>query len=956
MLKHFGVEEGLTSNRVYTAFQDSKGFIWLATTNGVSRFDGKTFKNYTSNNGLPDNDIFDISEDAAGKIWLSCYNGEPCYIWNNKVFTTTEDSSLKLIPSHGYFRFSRLANKLILTKSASGRSFEVDETGVLKQNPLEGVYFLSFKNNLIHAFVSPATNHARYYLLDKHYKYTDSLCFPENNTPTQVSPVVENIYATGDSSFVVRLKNKTCLFYCIQSNKIVFLSQFEKTPDFKTLYHFNNQLFLLAPDEGGVVPVNAHLQKDSTKEAIFAKLAIQNFMIDREGNYWGCSSGKGLYMIPNNGFSYYESNNAPGQNDFLKLKFSQGQIYLGCAKNILICPSGNRNYNTSTYNFCALEDRLVDLFPDSSKLIVATTEALIRFDKKTKAFTKTPFHNIKCMRKGPGNSVLFGTHSACFQFRFPDKLDTLFNGRSVAVCPLKNGEVVIGTLNGLFISRKTDSGIWKSSAMDIPDALRKTRISCLEELDEILVVGTVQNGLAFLKGRDYEFVNLGPGLNNINCKDLFIDKNKNIWLSSFSGIFKIVLGKNIHTYTIENIRKFNGLLSDDVNASMVLNDTVYAVGSAGLSVFYSQPRKKTAETGPSVFINDVRVNNVSYPTASGELHLPADSNSIDLNFSAIDFKSLGNILFKYRLSPLQKNWHFSRDNTVRFEALAFGTYELEMMAMNSENIWSPQTLKFRISIAPAWWQTVWFYFLLLVAGTGFIYLALKRNLTKKHKTYMRENSLKRHVAELELRALKAQINPHFIFNTLNAIQYFISNNENEQAENYLNRMAELLRKTLDFSDKTTVPLSAEMRYLENYLELEKLRFDAHFNFSITNLIPAGTTNPEIPPMVLQPHIENALRHGFKNKQNEFKHIEIRFRMLEKQLVCEVQDNGVGRSAASLYKNEETQYRSRGMELSQSKLLIYEAITGKTIKTEIEDLYSEDKHIAKGTLIRIFISQ
>src|SRR5687768_3103835 len=97
MIKHFGVEDGLASNRVYSVFQDSRGFIWLTTTNGVSRFDGKEFKNFTSNQGLPDNDIFHIAEDALGRLWVSCYNGEPCYIYKDKIFTTANDSLLKQI-------------------------------------------------------------------------------------------------------------------------------------------------------------------------------------------------------------------------------------------------------------------------------------------------------------------------------------------------------------------------------------------------------------------------------------------------------------------------------------------------------------------------------------------------------------------------------------------------------------------------------------------------------------------------------------------------------------------------------------------------------------------------------------------------------------------------------------------------------------------------------------------
>lgn len=679
-------------------------------------------------------------------------------------------------------------------------------------------------------------------------------------------------------------------------------------------------------------------------------------MVDREGNFWGCSSGKGLYMIPNNGFSYYDAGNTAEQNDVLKLTSFGNDIYFGYAKSIFHYPTENHPHKNRPGILHTLEDRLVDMFADSTEIIAATTEGIQATDKKTGYTKKAVFHNIKCMHKGPDQSIFFGTHSGCFQFVFPDKLSTIFNSRTVAVYPRKNGEVLIGTLNGLFVSRKNKSGKWEFQPITSPELLKKTRISCISELDSILVIGTVQNGLLLIQGQDHEVVKLGPGLNNINCKNIYIDADKNIWLASFSGLFKITPGKNIHHYSVENIRKFNGLLSDDVNDVLVLRDTVYVAGSNGLSIYPVNKKTVTKNNKPVLHLNELLVNGQAYSFTSNEIHLPADSNSLDLHFSAIDFKSMGHILFKYRLVPLQKNWQFSFDNVARFEALPPGTYKLEVMAMNAENNWTDLPLILNVVIEPAWWQSVWFYMGLIALGATVIYLIVRRNFIKKHKTHMRENSLKRHMAELELRALKAQINPHFMFNTLNAIQYFISNNENEKAENYLNSLADLLRKTLDFSDKSTVPVHAEIDYLENYLELEKLRFDEKFVYTITNLLPIGDHKTEIPPMVLQPHIENALRHGFKNRQNILKKLDIRFSLQNKQLVCEVMDNGIGRVASAQQEKNKTHYRSRGMELSHSKLLVYESITGKTIKTEIQDNYMEDKKTATGTLIRIIITQ
>lgn len=957
LVKHFGVEDGLGSNCVYAAFQDRQGYIWLATTNGVSRFDGKKFKNFTSNNGLPDNEIFGIAEDALGRIWLSCYNGEPCYIYNNKVYTAAEDTLLKVIPRKSYFRFYRVGSRLMLVRSAGGDIYEIDETGKILKTPLKGVAFLIFKNNLLNILSNKRKNgNIKHYLLDNSYRCVDSLVFPWNNSDSPPAIQVADTYASGANGFVVLLKNGTCLQYSIRHNRIVFMHATANVPPFREVYHIQGKQWINVYNKG-LIPVTGKFEPDPQRETLFPQKAIQYFMVDREGNYWACTSGQGLYMVPNNHFLYYHTGIGAEQNGVLKLAACHGQIYLACG-NALFKYTGHKVPEPDSLNaFIHLPDRIVDLYADSQGVIAATPEAILVINQKSKKIKKinADASNVKCLRRGNDHSFFFGTHSTCYQYFFPDSLINIYRGRTVAVYPRRNGDVLIGTLFGLFIVRKNKQGGWITDTVRFPGFLKETNISCIDEVDDIIVTGTVQKGLLLIHGRDYECVNLGQGLKDINCKDIFIDAEKNIWLASFSGVFKITLHQSIHTYSVQHIRKFNGLLSDDVNSLLIARDTAYVAGPNGLSIF---PLKSTTaqKQPPALYISEVLVNGILYPVPAKEIRLPSDSNTIDLHFSAIDFKSLGNILFKYRLSNIQKNWSYTADNFVRFEALPPGSYKLELWAMNAENTWSAAPAILLVQIQPAWWQSAWFYALLILAGAGLIYFLVRRSLIKKHSSQMRKNSFKRHLAELELRAIKAQINPHFIFNTLNAIQYFINNQENEKAENYLNRMADLLRKTLEFSDKTTVPVQTEINYLENYLELEKLRFDENFRFTITSQLSASQSQAEIPPMVLQPHVENALRHGFKNKQHALKKLDITFSMAGRQLICEVSDNGIGRKAAAAGYHHEAAYRSRGMELSHSKLLMYESITGKTIKTEVRDNYAEDRQTPTGTSIRIFISQ
>ena len=421
--------------------------------------------------------------------------------------------------------------------------------------------------------------------------------------------------------------------------------------------------------------------------------------------------------------------------------------------------------------------------------------------------------------------------------------------------------------------------------------------------------------------------------------------------------FKIEIGQSIHSYTVQNISKFNGLLSNNVNDVAVIGDTVYVAGSKGLTTFSKSRWRNTGNKPPHVFINEMLVNGKSYATEKKQIDLPSDSNTVEFHFSAIDFKSLGNILFKYRLKGISNNWQLSQNNVASFALLAPGNYTLEVFAMNAHNIWSLQAAYKSFTIAPPWWQTSWFYLIVALASALLIYTLVNWYLHKKHRKQINETSLKRQMAELELRAIKAQINPHFVFNTLNAIQYFVTNNYNEKADEYLNRLASLLRRTLDYSNKTTITIEAEMSYLENYLELEKLRFDKNFSYQILNNLSETDCDIELPPMVLQPHIENALRHGLKNKEEGLKQLDIIFTFANKYLICEIQDNGIGRKAASENSQQnDKEHKSSGIELSHAKLLMYEQVTGKKIKTEIIDNYGEDKITGTGTLIRISISQ
>ncbi|MBK8684773.1 MAG: histidine kinase [Bacteroidetes bacterium] len=232
---------------------------------------------------------------------------------------------------------------------------------------------------------------------------------------------------------------------------------------------------------------------------------------------------------------------------------------------------------------------------------------------------------------------------------------------------------------------------------------------------------------------------------------------------------------------------------------------------------------------------------------------------------------------------------------------------------------------------PKWWQQTAITF--DDPGRNSLITVVSQLFLRRYRKKLTEERIEKQLSELELKAIKAQINPHFIFNTLNAIQYFISNQENDRAVNYLNQMSKLIRSTLDYSNEVSIALREEISYLKTYLDLESLRFEEdEFYYLIDNTLSSEEMELMIPTMVLQPHIENAVRHGLKPKKGNNKQLILRFYRHQSEIFCEIEDNGIGREASARLKRKALFLICHRVKLSASKLEIYHKQREKHVRT------------------------
>ncbi|HEU4552283.1 MAG TPA: histidine kinase [Chitinophaga sp.] len=212
------------------------------------------------------------------------------------------------------------------------------------------------------------------------------------------------------------------------------------------------------------------------------------------------------------------------------------------------------------------------------------------------------------------------------------------------------------------------------------------------------------------------------------------------------------------------------------------------------------------------------------------------------------------------------------------------------------------------------------------------------------------------LTEIELKAIRAQINPHFIFNCLNSIQLFVMQRDYEYAQKYLSDFSYLIRKTLDFSRRNFITLTDEITYLNTYLGLEKMRFENKMEYDIRVDPAIATTELEIPAMLLQPYVENAVKYGMTNPNQPIGHLIIRFQQLAGDILeCIIEDNGIGIARSKELRTLPKHHQSSGMEISSNRAELLNKMYNTDIHIEVIDK-SGRNFTESGTVVRILIPQ
>ena len=372
-----------------------------------------------------------------------------------------------------------------------------------------------------------------------------------------------------------------------------------------------------------------------------------------------------------------------------------------------------------------------------------------------------------------------------------------------------------------------------------------------------------------------------------------------VFLCAGNGLFKV--SKNGSFV----FNKYNFLPANDVYEVAVYNKNLFIATNNGLvKIEESVCSKKTAKPKFTVMYNQKEINQVQ---------LPADQESVAINLKIQNFYALQNQIIQYKVD--NSNWLTSPSNSIDFELIAYGNHPIAVRVKDVNSDW--ETKRFDISRAYPFYLKWWFLllsFLVIVLIVAYLYQRqIKRIYLKKQQEIATNNQ----IIELRQNALSAMMNPHFIFNSLNAGQYFINSNQQEKSSEHIGKLARLVRLFLSQSSQSFISIADEILRLKLYVELEQVRFN-NFEFELKIDKNLDCNQIKIPNMIVQPFLENAILHGISNPKILDGKIDLHFGQTNAQITITITDNGFGVEKNKL-KNDN--HISKGIAIIEERLAI-----------------------------------
>jgi ligand-binding sensor domain-containing protein len=964
VFKNFQVKDGLPSSEVYDVFQDSKGYMWFCTDKGVSRYDGYSFRNYSTENGLPDNTVFGAFEDHKGRIWFRSMTGKISYFLGDSIYriganreivlsmknsimcsmyTDTGDTIwCGLTDGTGYFKIAPpYQGKDFSYKEITYNStylFEIDTLGFIWGRIVD-TKFQHYITNKGQKKVIQFFDHS------EKVQFLDSSFLP----PKPISPFSFKRIHAGEYVFcaghgISRFTRKFSI-QTLASGRIISCYQ---DP--------GNDLWLGFSKEG----VSCHHQgnsKNGKTTNYLPGLSVSSVKCDSEGGYWFCTLENGVYYMPSRRFLYYNTSNGLRNNKILTaIAWDSVSILTGDANgNIDLIEKGKVTpFNSDHPKGLTSGIYRLQKGPKNT-LLAASIQSYIQ-DLSAGIHSSQP--KITYIYPVPSSLKCFSTNK---QGRFWGA-NPLF---LIEMSPETGRPITSITTKSRILSLYSDeqntiwlgcmTGLWKCKDTVLSfmgDSIPAFR-SRIEDIkagpDGTIWFATRGNGLIVKKGNQITQLSTKNGLSSNSCSTLLIDQAGVVWVGTNSGIDKIT-STSEGNYTFSNYSIDDGLLSNEVNQLIQSGDTIWAATNYGLIFFPSKaPAQKKYQ--PPVYITGLSVNYVK-SSVSGEHHFKYFENFLQLNFTGLSYKGKAKLMYKYRLEGLDTSWIYTQNTSLQYTTLPPGDYTFRVYGITGEGEISAHPASLHFTIAKPFWLETWFLITMALSLVSLAILFFKLRIRAVEKRILEKSEVSRKMTEMELKALRAQMNPHFIFNCISSIQCFILENNVGAADKYLSKFSKLIRNVLTNSKSEHISLGTEIQTLNLYVELESMRFSSKFTHTVIIDPLLEIEKISIPPLILQPYVENAIWHGLLHLVDKSGKLTIRLDKEGDLIKCTIEDNGIGREK-SMELRKPGRHQSFGLTITNERLDGLKPLPNTKERVKIIDKYDE-QGFAQGTKIEVLL--
>ncbi len=925
----------------YSVMEDSHGYVWICAEGGLYRFDGKKSNLFNLPKGVTRAPVYCIFEDpqklvrvitshnsvlrAQGdslveepwsKVFQSTLNKELYYTY----FAAKTSDSCFHFNTNGYsYKLNPHTNELI---NLSKQKDDEDANFFISTSEEETV--LIKKRSFLH---TQPTIHIKTENRDTLLKFDFSKALP--NGP----------------DYRIRVCRIGNLLFMNMGRLLLKINLY----NFSTqVYSFPVVISALCSDRTnglflGLFKGGLYYYKDVQHMDRFihslTQLSVVSISLDREKGLWCSTTEKGMFYSYSP-FVYYFPNQPSLLNPTELLKVYHDTLLLSGDGHILYV--FDENHKRITSHKIAFSPG--DIIRKNNIWYAGNRSSMqMRLDHN---FKHLGYNQNSSFQFAPFKKGIIGLSKRYFYFingKQEQQVFPCFPSPARSFVLSGDSSFLLGCNNGLYTGEFGKKSIRKISGID-----SQVNKVLKDKMGNIWVAAS-QEGLFLWNGK--KLLKLIPAtVGKINdIKDMEEGRDNNIWIATSNGLFSVKIdkgGTQIKQYT-----HVNGLISDDIRQIEVGEKNVYLSTADGICFFDPQD-ELLLEKEPEIIVKSISIN-MKERVVNDSFLLKPDENNISLFFDAPGLKQ------NMRLNPFEillngpiKISNRTDKNWVDIYNIPSGNYQLNLWTINNQGKKNDQFLTCNFSVQEVYWKKAWFILIMLILCLVLLGGMLKYILSLVNKKAMKKEETERLILSLQLSALQSQMNPHFIFNAINSIQNFILKEKTREAYNYLSKFGKLIRMVLNNSRESVLTLSQELETINLYIQLEQLRFKEKFEFRLEIDDELAPIEIQIPAMLIQPFLENAIRHGLINLKSERKGLLIlKISGTINYLNIVIWDNGIGRKNAQALMEKNT-HKPIGLKITNQRLEIIKTMKGYE-QTSIDvtdnyDIYGE----AIGTIISL----